>query len=112
MMKKFLVIIAISFLASGLILCTQTQRPNTPQYTADQVIEIAKAKCPLCFRMQQGERQVTSTSIDVRFIGGSRVAWEIKIIAPVGYIFTDFTAGTKILYFYEGDGSLRSEYYP
>jgi len=73
---------------------------------------LAKAKYPTCYRMQEGERQEISPIINVKFIGGSKAAWEIKISAPVGYLFADSTMGTKTLYFYEGDGSLRADYYP
>ncbi len=124
-MKRLILIVA-SVVILGVVGCAQTQtpapKPYTPKYTADQVIVIAQAKYPTGFKQEiigedtQGvfrhQTVTTPTSISVKYIGGSKAAWEVKISLPFGYRYSDYTYGTKTLYFYEGDGSLRTTYYP
>lgn len=90
----------------------QTSQPQsyTPTYTADQVIAIAQAQYPACFNR---DRTVdTPSSISVKHIGGSRGAWRVEISCPARYFHNDYSMGTKTLYFYESDGTLRKTYYP
>lgn len=100
----------------------QTPTYTTPTYTADQVIAIARAKYPVGFKQEiigqdsgglfRSRTVETPTMISVTYIGGSGGAWEVKISLPRGYHFEDRTYGTKTLYFYESNSSLRDTYYP
>lgn len=123
-MKRLpLVVIAVLVLALGVIGCARTpapspQPPPTPGHTQNQVIAIAQAQYPVGFKQEDIGRDAsgfyrsqtvqTPTSIAVRFIGGSRAAWEVTIRLPIGYRYSDFSYGTKILYFYEDTSSLES----
>lgn len=101
---------------------TPASQPDIQRYTADQVIAIAQAQYPTCFKRERiGEdaggmflyRTVdTPSSISVTYIGGSRGAWKVKISCPFGYRLGDYAYVSKTLYFYESDGTLRKTYYP
>lgn len=122
-MKRLpLIVTAVLVLGLGVIGCAETSQPQylpyTPKYTADQVIAVAQAQYPVGYKYSIGtpstpsERIETPTMISVRYLGGSRAAWQVDISLPPGYHYSDGSYGTKRLYFYETDGSLRDTYNP
>lgn len=119
MKRLLLVVTVVLVLASVVIGCSQTQTPTTQpyksRYTADQVIYIAQAQYPACYRRQSGMDVQAPPSITVTYVGGSRAAWKVQITCPpyfyqLGQPLSGVTS--KTLYFYETDGSLRDTYYP
>ncbi len=124
-----LLVTALVLLAVGVTLYftweapEQTSQPQsyTPTYTADQVIAIAQAKYPACFKQEligqdsggmfRYQTVDTPTQISVQFVGGTSHAWKVVITCPVRYLLQDRTTG-KTLYFWETDGALHNTFYP
>jgi hypothetical protein len=110
---------------------TSESQPDIPRYTADQVIAIVQAEYPACFKKELIGQDVggifryievnTPPIISVKPSymldlyermrvaerGGSTAVWEVTVRCPFGYHFRDYTR-SKVLYFYEWDGSLRN----
>lgn len=117
----YLVIITITL--STMVGCAQAPpvTPDTPRYTADQVIAVAQAQYPVCFKKEligydgQGMahyRTITiPPTISVKYMDGSKAVWKIEVSCPQSYRLPDRST-EKELYFYEGDGSLQDRYYP
>lgn len=104
MKRLILVVTAVSVLVLGIISCTPAYEADTdtPAYKATEVIAVAQAKYPVCFRTYHPEETVPS-SISVEYIGES--CWEIVISCPSsGYRLSAYSS-SQTLWFYETDGS-------
>jgi hypothetical protein len=91
----------------------ETQSTSTYQesrYTADQVITVVARSqfCPVCWNKLGGTRNEAAARVTVKYVGGSRAAWEAQISCPNMYLPTGITK----VYFYETDGSIHDTYYP
>jgi hypothetical protein len=120
--RKLIVLLSLfTLLYVGLSGCNSTTAtketiPIGPKYTADQVIAVAQAQYPLCYKsfgvINENNSQ-TQTLINVKYIG--EYIWEVNIKCP-DYLYSLIRKGSGInsltLYFYETDGSLRDTYYP
>ena len=105
MKRLILVVTAVLILALGIAGCEQiagTERPDLPDYTADQVIAVAQAQYPPYDHPNMG---TLSPSISVEYIGES--IWRVYISFPLGYGLGWEYAGSNItLYFNETTGAL------
>lgn len=120
-MKRVVVTVAV-VLALGIAACTPTTSgtttptPDIPKYTADQVVMVAQARYPTCFRTEIVERRnvhtYTTSIVSVSYIGGSRRAWKVEVSCPHLHRLVDALTTKEVLYFYETDGSLSDKYYP
>ncbi len=79
MKRAFAAIMAISLLLSA---CSQDAQPR---YTEEQVIHIAQARYPMCFK--QGENLGVPSQISVRYRdeGPWKGFWEIQVSCPDNY---------------------------
>ncbi len=112
-MKRLpLVVAAVLILVLGVIGCAQTPqyKPYVPKYTADQVIAVVRASYPVGYTRSYPQT-TTPTIISVRYIGGTRAAWQAQISLPSRY-YLQGGLSSKTLYFYETAGSLRDTYDP
>ena len=103
---KRLILVVTAVLVLGIISCTpyQTERPDLPDYTADQVIAVAQARYPSYDHPNMG---TLSPSISVEYIGESY--WRVNISFPSGYRLNGgYFISSRTLYFNETYGSLSS----
>jgi hypothetical protein len=119
-MKAILLVFTIIVLAVCILGCNgSTSTKETiqagPKYTADQVIAIAQAQYPVCYKngVFSNGTEETPTIISVKYIGDSK--WQINIKCP-DYRYSLIRRNTGVteikLYFYEADGSLSPPYKP
>jgi hypothetical protein len=103
--RPVLFVIVLLMLVSSVTGCAEsnsysTTKPSVTTYTIDQVIYIAKSQYPTCFKGDlQSSPSVTATR-------SFPTVWKVTITCPRGYRLPD-GGFSKILYFYETDGSLK-----
>jgi len=121
MVKTKYIIYALLLSITFLIPLSCYESPSTPidkpEYTADQVVTVAKAQFTSCFKREMVGQDAggimryhtveTPTIISAQYLGDSR--WQVKIICSPGYRLIDpyNTVTSATLYFYESDGTLR-----
>ena len=103
MKRLILVVTAVLVLVLGIISCTSVEQPDTPTYTADQVIAAAQAQYP---SYDSPNRGTLTPSISVEYIGES--IWRVYISFPLGYygLGWEYAGSNMTLYFIETTGSL------